>query len=109
MTYNWRWAQIVNHLPGIEYSSDSLNHANSVLNKFNTFVSDCNAVVNGLKKIQLRPGVESQLWEKLILVKEKTDSVLIDNFDTPSAVKLINEAMSEFNRNVEVRIFYGRK
>jgi len=89
-------------LTGIEYSAESLIIANAMLKKFKTFIGDCNAGLAGVMKIQFRPESESLLWEKLLSVKTKTHAALIDNFDTPSAVKFLTEAMTEFNRCAEV-------
>lgn len=84
----------------LDYSPDSVDIARKIVKKLTTFLTDSSAILNGTKQVTIcSPEGESSLWENLETSKAALNNALLDDFDTPEALKIVTELISNFNRN----------
>lgn len=67
-----------------------------MLRKFESFISDTEAVLQGSKEFKLSSNTNH--WESLVSARNSVFSFLKDDFDTSSAVQTISEYIDIFNR-----------
>lgn len=83
----------------LEYSPDAVVTARKLLKKFHNFISDTTAILRGQKIVQpSKPEGDDDLWKKLDRARAQLHAALIDDFDTPEALKVVIEFVSDFNR-----------
>ncbi len=87
----------------LDYSADSLENARKIVKKLTTFLTDSSAILNGTKQVTISTNEgESSLWENLDTSKAALNKALLYDFDTPEALKIVTELISNFNRNYSI-------
>ncbi|ODM97151.1 Cysteine--tRNA ligase, mitochondrial [Orchesella cincta] len=82
----------------LEYSQDSIDNAKKVLKKFHTFANDTSSILDGSKPVNTT-AEDAALWTKLESARTHLKASLLNDFDTPEAVKTLMEFISDFNRH----------
>lgn len=84
----------------IEYSPDAIDIAEKILKRLRIFLSDTTAILNGTKPVKLDSNLdETCLWGNLAKAKSELNAALLNDFDTSTALKVVSELISDFNRH----------
>jgi cysteinyl-tRNA synthetase len=91
----------------LDWSENSMNLAQVEAKQFQTFFQNMSIFLrnaeNSLQESQCWTDLEKQLFKKLQTTTACVHDALCDNFDTPKAIQLLKDLISEANRYVSKR------